>query len=391
MQLRNKTFCIITLGCRTNICESDVVANQLIKEKATMVDNVNDANVCIINTCCVTAKAESKSKYFVNQAIRSNTCKLIVVIGCLSQMNTKLFGNSKIGIIVGNNNKNNVINLIKQYDGKQKIINVRNFNKNDTFENYDIIDSSNKTRAFVKIQDGCDFMCSYCVIPFVRGRQRSLPHKQVLAKLKELVKNNYKEIILTGVNTAGYRENKDYGFLQLLQDIDKLNGDFRVRISSLEPFQINQKIINVITDNPKRWCQQFHICIQSGCDETIKQMKRKYTINEFQKLCAHIRAKNELASITTDCIIGFPTETKNNFMESYKNIEKIKFANIHIFPFSARPFTLASKLPTSINDFEKKQRFIQVDKLRKQLTEKYLKKFIGKTVNVLFEKSRKIG
>jgi threonylcarbamoyladenosine tRNA methylthiotransferase MtaB len=229
-----------------------VVANQLTKEKARTVDNINDANICIINTCCVTAKAESKSKYFVNQAIRSNACKLIVVIGCLSQMNTELFNDSKIGIIVGNNNKNNVIDLIKQYDGKQKIVNVRSFNKNDGFENYDIIDKSNKTRAFIKIQDGCDFMCSYCVIPFVRGRQRSLPHKQVLTKLKKLIKNNYKEIVLTGVNTAGYRENKNYGFLELLQDINKLNGHFRVRISSLEPFQINKKIIDVITNNPRR-------------------------------------------------------------------------------------------------------------------------------------------
>jgi threonylcarbamoyladenosine tRNA methylthiotransferase MtaB len=252
MQIKNKTFCILTLGCRTNICESDSISNQLLDDGAKISDDFKNANICIVNTCCVTTKAESKSKYYINQAIRSAKCELIVVIGCLSQMDAKLFQHPKIGIIIGNNGKNSILEYIHQYDGEHQILNIKKFQKSDSFEQYNNLNALERTRAFIKIQDGCDFMCSYCIIPFVRGRQRSLPHQNVLKLIKTLVDNNHKEIVLTGVNTAGYRENEKYGFLELLQSINKLKGNFRVRISSLEPFQINHKIIDLITKNKKR-------------------------------------------------------------------------------------------------------------------------------------------
>ncbi|MDR0674865.1 MAG: tRNA (N(6)-L-threonylcarbamoyladenosine(37)-C(2))-methylthiotransferase MtaB [Mycoplasmataceae bacterium] len=388
MQIKNKTFCLITLGCRTNICESDVISNQLLEESAVEVDKVNDANICIVNTCCVTNRAENKSKYYINQAIRANKCKLIIVIGCMPQIGITSLQHHKIGIILGNKKKTKLIEYIKSYKFHQPIIQKDRFKKNDIFQNYDLLMRTHTTRAFIKIQDGCDFMCSYCIIPFVRGRQRSLPHNKIIQIIQTLVKNEYKEIVLTGVNTAGYRENLNYGFIELLKDINGLSGNFRVRISSLEPFQLNKDIVDLITSNDKRWCQHFHICLQSGSDNTIQQMKRKYTIKDFFALCNYIRERNKMASITTDCIVGFPTETKDDFKISCKNIKKIQFADIHIFPFSSRPFTQASKLPISINDCEKKRRFIAMDKIKKTFKCKYLKKFIGKTLSVLFEKSK---
>jgi threonylcarbamoyladenosine tRNA methylthiotransferase MtaB len=387
MQIKNKSFCIITLGCRTNICETDVLSSQLIKASATKVKEIRDANICIINTCCVTAKAEHKSKYYINQAIRSQKTKLVIVIGCLAQMAYKTFEHPKIGIVLGNQEKNNLVDYIRLYKTNSPIIQVSNFKSNDAFQNYDYTNTIDKTRAFIKIQDGCNFMCSYCVIPFVRGRQRSLASHKILSIINKLVSNNCKEIVLTGVNTAGYYENKNYGFYKLLKSINELKGNFRVRISSLEPFQINKKIINLLTNNQQRWCQHFHICLQSGCNRVLKQMKRKYTVTSFLKLCKYIRSKNKFASITTDCIVGFPSETDNDFKISRQNFNKIQFADIHIFPFSARPFTTANKLPIIINDYEKRQRFMEMKKIRDICQRKYLNKFVGRTVQVLFEKS----
>jgi threonylcarbamoyladenosine tRNA methylthiotransferase MtaB len=252
MLIKNKTFYIVTIGCRTNACESDIINNQLINESAIRANSLNEANIVIVNTCCVTAKAESKSKYYINQAIRSTRCELVIMVGCLSQVNTKLFHHPKIGIVIGNKVKNKLIDYIRKYKHNQPIVDIKKFSKTDVFDSYDSINFLNKTRAFVKIQDGCDCMCSYCIIPFVRGRQRSLEHHKVLSIINQLVKNGHQEIVLTGVNTAGYRENNKYGFWELLKDINKLKGNFRVRISSLEPFQIDKRIIDLLTDNPKR-------------------------------------------------------------------------------------------------------------------------------------------
>jgi threonylcarbamoyladenosine tRNA methylthiotransferase MtaB len=316
MLIQNKTFCIKNLGCRTNICETNVIFDQLIKNKAINVKNFNDANICIINSCCVTNKAEQKTYLFINQAIRSSKCELIAVIGCLPQIGKLKLVHHKIGIVIGNKHKTSLISYIKKYQSKQ-IYNVEKFNKSDEFEKFGNFHHGSTTRAFIKIQEGCNFMCSYCIIPFARGRQHSLSHVNVLKLINLFVKNGFQEIVLVGVNTAGYKEGTKYFFIDLLKDINKMPGNFRIRISSLEPFQMNKAIVDLITSNHQRWCQHFHICLQSGADITIKNMQRKYTIQKFFKLCKYIRFKNPLASITTDCIVGFPTETSKDFNESY--------------------------------------------------------------------------
>lgn len=383
MLIKNKKIKLINLGCRVNLFETSAVAHELKKEGAKLTINLNNADICVINTCCVTSRADAKSNYFINKASKHNNIKLIVVMGCYSQLNNIL--NSKVGIVIGTKYKNQLVNLIKQYQNRQ-IIKIDQLVKNDRFENFDESILYINTRAFLKIQDGCDFMCSYCLIPFARGRQRSLNHELVLKNIQNLIDKNYKEIVLSGVNVAGYNDG-EYNFYQLLKAIDKIEGKFRVRISSVEPFQIDNKIIDLITSNPNRWCQQLHICIQSASDQVIKDMRRKYTIKDFKKMCTYARNKNPLISITTDYIAGFPTETKKYFDESMENLKKIKFASMHIFPYSKRPNTYASSLNNLVSDNEKKERFDKVQKLKNNMQKQYLRHFINKKIKVLFEKS----
>ncbi|MDR1234500.1 MAG: tRNA (N(6)-L-threonylcarbamoyladenosine(37)-C(2))-methylthiotransferase MtaB [Mycoplasmataceae bacterium] len=391
MLVKNKTFSIVTLGCRTNGVESNAINNQLTDSGMINVNDINKSEICIVNTCCVTKRAEAKSRYSIMKATRSKLCKVVIIVGCYSQINKNLILDRKVGIVLGTKYKSSLINYLKKYDGVHPIIAVNNFSNKDKFENYVIENYHNNTRAFLKIQDGCNFMCSYCVIPFARGRQRSLSHKKIIETIKKLVSNGYKEIVLTGVNTAGYFENKNYQFYDLLCDINLLSGSFRVRISSLEPFQINHKIIDLITTNKERWCQHFHICIQSACNQIISDMKRKYTITAFIELCRYIRSKNKMVSITTDLIVGFPTESNDCFKESLINLKLINFSDMHIFPFSLRPFTAAAKLKNIVSDQQKTQRFTQMSSLNKMFKNQYLNTFRSQTVKVLFEKSTDIN
>jgi threonylcarbamoyladenosine tRNA methylthiotransferase MtaB len=391
MQVSNQKFNVATLGCKVNLFESNSIINQLKNESAVYVDTIEEADFCIINTCCVTQKAESKSRYFINRAIRSNRCKLIIIIGCFSQLNPKLFQDKKIGIILGTKYKSILCALLKTYQFGERIIQIENFSKNDIFEEFEQETFIENTRAFIKIQDGCDYMCSYCIIPFVRGRQRSLEHKHILQLIEELVNKNYKEIVLTGINTAGYKENANYNFYDLLRDINDMKGNFRIRISSLEPFQINHKIIDLIVNNKHRFCQHFHLCVQSASNNVIRAMKRNYTIEGFIDICEYIHRQSPLASITTDYIVGFPTETLEDFDNGVNNLKLVKFANMHIFPYSPRPMTQAFKLKNVVSDTIKKDRMFQIETLNRYFENEYLNSFIGKEVEVLFERPKQPG
>lgn len=248
MLIKNQKINLITLGCRVNSCESSAIAHDLKMHGALIVNDLEKATICIINTCCVTSKADAKSRYFINRASRMKNIKLIIVVGCYSQLNN--IDNDKVGIILGAKYKNDLITFIKQYH-QEKIIKIDKFSKLDKFDEYSDSILFSNTRAFLKIQDGCDYMCSYCLIPFARGRQRSLNHNKVISLIKNAVNQGYKEIVLSGVNVAGYNDGK-YNFFQLLKAINQLSGSFRVRISSMEPFQIDTSIIDLITSNPSR-------------------------------------------------------------------------------------------------------------------------------------------
>lgn len=384
MKQKIKTFSVINLGCRVNLFESTAIIDQLIKANFKYLKNFKKADIVIINTCTVTSRADRKCRNYISKIKKLN--KILVVIGCFSQINydyVKLHAD----ITIGNKFKNQIPELINQYlTSNKKIVKLEKFNLNDKFEQFPIISYCENTRAIIKIQDGCDFMCSYCLIPYARGRQRSLKHEIILNTIKELVAKGFYELVLTGVNTAGYKDG-DYLFIDLLKDINKIKGNFRVRISSIEPFQINHQIIDLITSNQKRWVQEFHLCLQAANNQILESMHRKYTIEQFIDLCKYIRSKNNLASITTDYIVGFDNETDANYHDCLKNLKKIKFSYMNIFPYSVRKNTAASFNKNKIDELTKFKRVKEIHSLLLKFSNEYLKQFLNKTVEVWFENS----
>lgn len=383
------TFAIHTLGCKVNTYESQSVINELTSCGLTQVDFNNPSDIYIINTCSVTNTADAKSRNVIAKARRLSPNALIVVMGCYSQVSHKEISEKlNVDIIIGNKYKNNIVKLIDEYlKEKKPIVKVDNLMIEKKYE--EMVDSSfeSRTRAFLKIQDGCNFMCSYCIIPFARGKQRSKSKKFIINEIKTFVDRGFKEIVLSGVNTAGYLDENGNDFYNLLTSINEINGNFRIRISSLEPFQISDELIDLITSNKNRFCSHWHICIQSGSDKILKAMNRKYQINEFLSLVKKIRDKDPLVSISTDYIAGFPTENDDDHIESLNNIKKINFSFMHVFTYSKRKNTQASTLK-DINGEIKNKRTHDAINLSNHLYNEYLKKFINQEVEVLFEKEQ---
>ena len=381
-----KTYAITTLGCKVNSYESSVIKNDLDSYGFLEVPFDAIADIYIINTCSVTNTADAKSRNMISRARKNNPNAIIIVCGCYSQVSSEYLKNKfGINILLGNKYKNNIIKIIEEYlDQKKQIIKIDNLLLETNFENSKIETFKDQTRAYVKIQDGCNFMCSYCIIPFTRGRQRSKDHSTLINEINQLVSNGFKEIVLTGVNTAGYNDG-EYDFYKLLKDINQLDGKFRVRISSVEPFQISDDIINLIANNKNRFCQHWHICLQSGSDPVLTKMNRKYSTSEFLTLVNKIYKLNPYTSISTDYIVGFPTETENNHYESIEFLKLVKFSKIHVFPYSIRSYTPASKLP-QIRDSIKSNRVKEILELNKELSKEFINKFVNKNVDVIFEK-----
>ena len=381
-----KTFSIMTLGCKVNSYESNIIQNDLLSYGLIKVPFGEPSDITIINTCSVTNTADAKSRNFINRVNKTNPDSIVLVCGCYSQVASndlkKDFG---IDILIGNKYKNNVIELINEYFNNHKqVVKIDNLLLEKEFENNQVEVYKDKTRAFVKIQDGCNYMCSYCIIPFTRGRQRSKNFTFLINEITTLVSNGYKEIVLTGVNTAGYNyETKN--FYDLLLAINNLAGDYRVRISSLEPFQINDDIIKLIATNPSRFAPHWHICLQSGSDSVLQAMNRKYTTNEFLTLVQKIYSLNPKTAISTDYICGFPTETDLDHQDSIEFVKQVGFLKLHVFPYSPRKFTPAAKLH-QVHDANKTTRVNEMLKISEQLTNQFIKKFIDKDVWVLFEK-----
>lgn len=383
-------FAIITLGCKVNSYESNIMANDLLSYGLNQVDFDNMADLYIINTCSVTNAADAKSRNMINRAISKNPNAIILVCGCYSQVSKELQTKIGIDILLGNKYKNNIYEVLNEFFKTQnRLIKIDNLLLEKKFEDSVADVFRQKTRAFVKIQDGCNFMCSYCIIPFTRGRQRSKIFLQIINEIKELIKNGYKEVVLTGVNTAGYLAD-NYNFYDLLKAINELKGNFRVRISSVEPFQISDEIVNLITNNQNRFVQHWHICLQSGSDNVLEKMNRKYSTTQFLELINKIKVQNPLSSFTTDYICGFPTETKEDHLISIDFLKAIGFSKIHVFPYSKRNYTPASKLK-QVSEINKKNRVNEILALSKQLEKNFIKKFLNKNVDVLFEEISENG
>ena len=368
---------IETLGCKVNTYESEVIKEEFLRNGYELADNLSDANVIVVNTCSITNQSDAKSRKVIRNARKNNKNAILVVCGCSSQNHQDELKDLGADILIGNKDKSKIFDYVNNYDNKQ-IINYYNMINTD-FEKMSLDNYSERTRAFVKIQDGCNNYCSYCIIPYLRGTIRNKDLNDAINEINTLVNNGFKEIVLTGIHTGSYPE-----LVKLIQEISKNDKLERIRISSIEATEINDEFLKELKNNNKI-CNHMHIPVQAACDNTLKKMNRKYDMNKFKEIINKIREVRPDINITTDLIVGFPTETKEDFLESYNNANEIKFGKIHVFPYSKRDGTVAAKMKSIVTDAEKKERTHKMITLSNKLENEYYNKFIDKTLSVLVE------
>lgn len=375
-------FYIFNLGCKVNSYESNIMQEDLIKN-GFILGSKDDSDIFIVNTCTVTNTSDNKSLKMIRKLKRDYPKAIIVAVGCLPQVNSDVVKNLGVEIILGNVGKSNISKYINQYlQNKKQIIDIKNISS-QKFENM-CLNNFDKTRAFVKIEDGCENFCSYCIIPYTRGKVRSKNSDLVIKEVKNLIEIGHKEIVLTGIHTGHYGADISTSFADLLKQLVKIKGLERLRISSIEITELNSEVLDVIKNN-KNLVSHLHIPLQSGSDKILKLMNRKYDKEYFIKKIMELREIREDISITTDVIVGFPEEDDMLFAETIETIKAIGFSKIHVFPFSLRKNTKACEIPNHVDDVTKKRRVHKLLELSNELEKKFMNKFIGKEVLILPE------
>lgn len=375
---------IHTLGCKVNIYESEYTINILKENGYQIVDFDSKADIYIINTCTVTNTSDKKSEKMIKRARKQNKDAIIIAMGCHAQIKGD---NIDADIIIGNKDKSKIISLIEEYqENKNKIKRIYNLD-NVSFEDMYISSFNSHTRAFVKIQDGCDAFCSYCIIPYARGPIRSKDPKTVIKEITSLVENGYKEIILTGIHTGKYGKDINYTFEQLLKDIIKIKNLYRIRISSIEINELTDPILNLIKDN-QVIAKHLHIPLQSGSDKILKLMDRKYDLKFYKDRIEKIRKMIKDVSITTDLIVGFPNENEKDMEDTLKFLKEIKFTKIHTFPYSKREGTKAASMENQIDETIKRKRVKTVLELSDQLEQDFYQSKLNETEEVIIEQTK---
>ena len=381
-------FNIITLGCKVNSYESNFMKEALVKNGFSFCNLNEKCDILILNTCTVTDTSDKKSLKEVRRLKRENPNAILVVCGCSVQNDKTKYDDLGINILMGNINKSNIVSIIEKYLDDNTPVEYVAKTRDLPFENMEV-DISDHTRAYIKIEDGCDNFCSYCIIPFVRGKKRSKDFSLVLREVQHLANNGYKEIVLTGIDTGGYESNgKD--LTDLIHEMSKINGIERIRQSSIEITQINEKFINELKNNNKI-CDHIHIPLQSGSDSILKLMNRKYDLKYFFDKIDMIRSVRPDISITTDVIVGFPGETEEMFLETMETCKKINFSKIHAFPYSERKGTKASMMDGKVPESVKHERVKKLLELSDSLEKSYYDKFKGKNKDVLIEEVNEFG
>ena len=374
-------FYVETFGCKVNTYESSFIKKSMENNGFFYVQDITMADVIIINTCTVTNTADSKCKKYVRKVRRENEKAILVVVGCSVQNNYEIYKEMNINILLGNVGKSKIAEYINEYIKNKKQIVFVEKNRDLSFENMKI-NSFPYTRAFIKIQDGCDNFCSYCIIPFMRGKCRSKDFNLIIEEAKELVNNNHKEIVLTGIHTGSYNNsNKD--LVDVINELSKIDGLERIRLSSVEITELNDKFLNMLKEN-NQFCDHLHIPLQAGSNEILRKMNRKYDLEYFKSKIELIRKIRPNISITTDIIVGFPEETDEMFLNTYEFSKEIKFSKIHVFPYSKRDGTVASKMK-EVKDIEKTNRVHKLIELSNALEKDYNKMFENQEVSVLIE------
>lgn len=374
------TFKIITLGCKVNTYESEFMLENLLH--SGYIYNEEKPDIIIINTCSVTNMADKKSRKMVRRARRENKNAILVVAGCSAQNDSDEYENMGIDILIGNREKSKIVELINNYKKTHKPYSFFTKNRDLDFENMEVEKFTTHTRAFIKVQDGCNNFCSYCIIPYVRGNIRSKKFADVIKEAEVLVANGHKEIVLTGIHTGSYSdENKDLS--DVISSIAKIPGLERIRISSIEITELNDKFLDLLKVEPKI-ANHLHIPLQSGSDTILKRMNRKYDTAYFKNKIEQIRNIRPDISITTDCIVGHPYETEECFQEYVNFCKETAFSKLHVFPYSKRNGTASAVMP-QIDEEEKRKRVHVLLELSEVLEHDYEEKFIGKELEVITE------
>ena len=380
-----------TFGCKVNTCETAGMEKLLIEHGFKSTDKTSCADIAVINSCTVTASGDSRVQNFIKKLKKENPNIIIVLTGCYAQaFPEKASKLNNIDIIIGTKDRTFLPELIKEYiKTKKKICMVKPYGKRDSFEILRCDSFSKNTRAFLKIQDGCNCFCTYCIIPYARGRCRSMPIEELHTAARELIDTGHREIVLCGINLAFYGEEWNGSLLDAVKCVASIleNNDIRIRLGSLEPERITEDMVKALKDIPG-FCPQFHLSLQSGSDSVLKRMNRRYTASEYEDLCCLVKKYFPECAITTDIMVGFPGETDEEFCETLKFAEKIGFAKIHVFRYSIRPGTAAAGFPDQIQESVKTERMHILQKLGESLQKEHLKSLIGHTVPVLFEQEK---
>lgn len=377
-----------TLGCKVNFYDTEAIWQMFKGAGYDQVDFEETADVYVVNTCTVTNTGDKKSRQMIRRAIRRNPEAIVAVTGCYAQTApNEIMDIGGVDLVIGTQDREKIIPLVKQLQEERQPINaVRNIMKTREFEELDVPEWADRTRAFLKIQEGCNNFCTFCIIPWTRGLSRSRAPESVIAQARKLVASGYREIVLTGIHTGGYGDDlDDYHLADLLWDLDKVEGLGRIRISSIEASQISDEVIEVLQASDKM-CRHLHIPIQAAHDEVLKKMKRKYTVAEYAEKIKEIQRIMPDVAITTDVIVGFPGETVDMFEQSKSMIEQLQFAELHVFPYSQRSGTPAAKMDGQVEKSEKDRRVQEMIDLSERLQLQYAERFIDNVVDVIPEK-----
>lgn len=381
-----------TLGCKVNQYESEAMLNMLGDRGIGKAGSDETADIVVVNSCTVTAQSDHKVRQTLHRAKKDNPGAIAVITGCMVQAfpedSERL---TDADIVLGNSERKNMFDHIMNFlSTKQRIVDVKPHEKEEKFEQMKVNSYSERTRAFVKIEDGCNRFCSYCIIPYARGRVRSKTMEDLKSELRELAANGYKEIVLTGINLSCYGQEFGLNLCDAIEAACEIDGIERVRLGSLEPEQLSQDVINRMAKQEKL-CPQFHLSLQSGSDGTLKRMNRHYTCDEYREIVANLRKAFQNVAITTDIMVGFAGETEEEFAESLAFAEEIAFAKVHVFAYSRRPGTKAYDAPNQVNNRTKEERSHKMIELTKRTQEEFARAQIGLTESVLFERRKKDG
>ncbi|WP_333676642.1 tRNA (N(6)-L-threonylcarbamoyladenosine(37)-C(2))-methylthiotransferase MtaB [Muricomes intestini] len=382
-----KKVALHNLGCKVNAYETEAMQEMLETAGYEIVPFKEGADIYIINTCTVTNIADRKSRQMLHRARKMNPQALVVAAGCYVQ--TQEVPDPCIDVVIGNNKKQDLLSILEEYD-KDTLIDINNTKE---YENLHLSRTGEHTRAYIKVQDGCNQFCSYCIIPYARGRVRSRVKEDVIEEVKRLAQNGYQEVVLTGIHLSSYGidfEEGEENLLSLIQTVHDVEGIRRIRLGSLEPRIITEEFARTISALPKM-CPHFHLSLQSGCDAVLKRMNRRYTSGEYYEKCALLRKYFENPALTTDVIVGFPGETNEEFEESKAFIEKVEFYEAHVFKYSKRQGTKAAVMEEQIPEQIKSKRSDILLALNEEGRQAYEKSFVGKEVEVLVEESVEIG